>query len=144
MKKSLLLILTIVFAMCLTFTGCGGDFSMETTEDGSSLTVNTEKATDDMFAMSGTVAVAEGQKMHVEYAFTEGELEFKLIRQADEQSIEMSDEEIQDMANADNADLVEVISGEGTSDYEVEPGDYMVYASVSKGKLSGTATFSAK
>ncbi len=117
---------------------------METTEDGSSLTVNTEKATDDMFAMSGTVAVAEGQKMHVEYAFTEGELEFKLIRQADEQSIEMSDEEIQDMANADNADLVEVISGEGTSDYEVEPGDYMVYASVSKGKLSGTATFSAK
>ena len=144
MKKSLLLILTIVFAMGIMLTGCGGDFSMETTEDGSSLTVNTEKATDDMFAMSGTVAVAEGQKMHVEYAFTEGELEFKLIRQADEQSIEMSDEEIQDMANADNADLVEVISGEGTSDYEVEPGDYMVYASVSKGKLSGTATFSAK
>ena len=144
MYKKLLLVLTIVFAMGIMLTGCGGDFSMETTEDGSSLTVNTEKATDDMFAMSGTVAVAEGQKMHVEYAFTEGELEFKLIRQADEQSIEMSDEEIQDMANADNADLVEVISGEGTSDYEVEPGDYMVYASVSKGKLSGTATFSAK
>ena len=145
MKKRLLLVFAVVFVMGLTLTGCsGGMFGAEASDDGTSVTVTAEEATDDMLAMTGTVTIEKGQKVHVDYDFTDGELAFKLVKQPEEQSIDMSEEELAEFAEAADAAAEGAVSGTGSEDYEVEPGDYSVYANVSKEKLTGTAVFSAK
>lgn len=141
MKKITLIVLTMILAMGMILTACGKEeFRLGGTTDGK-VTITAEKASKDSFATTGSVVVGDSGTAVIEFDFPEGEVQIQMMRQADEQSADMDMDEVKGMGDTENADVDQVIKGSGTREFEVQPGDYLVKATVVE-KLTGTATIS--
>ena len=144
MRKHMIIAFAVLLALGMMLCSCGtGDFAVSGTEEGT-VEITADNAAADAYALAGSVIVDENGMVTIDYDFAEGgELQVQLIRQSDEQSADMSEEEIQALADGDKADHTELISGTGEMSFVVEPGEYNVLATVIE-KLTGTATISGQ
>lgn len=137
MKKKTALIIACIVSLVFGFTGCGTSTFGMVVNDELNIEITAENADEDMTSSTGTFTVGEGDDVHIEPNFQEGEVLVEFYPVAAED------------VNAD----VEEMMPEGEPEFEVEvtgtepiecgfaAGDYMVKATVLK-KANGTAVIS--
>ena len=137
MKKKTVLIIACIVSLVFGFAGCGTSTFGMVVNDELNIEITAENADEDMTSSTGTFTVGEGDDVHIEPNFQEGEVLVEFYPVAAED------------VNAD----VEEMMPEGEPEFEVEvsgtepiecgfaAGDYMVKATVLE-KANGTAVIS--
>ena len=138
-KKNYLTVIAIIVITAFAIAGCGKtELILEAAEDGNSMNVEATNAGEEDFATSGTLNVKDGDKVIIEPAFEEGEVNVKLIP-AEGIDENANEKELESALDGDNAVLSELISGDKAVSFDVPPGDYYVSVVVTE-KATGTAT----
>lgn len=134
---------SVLFA-CIAITGCGQQtFALDAAEDGSSVTLTSENAGEDMFVTGGSLVVKKGQKVVMEPAFEDdGQVSIKLIPVVGGDVT--NPKEVEESAAEENAVLDETVGGEEKAEFDVAPGEYYVSAGTPSKGLTGTLVISAK
>lgn len=137
MKKQFGFLFLVILMLCLA--GCRRSNFAVMVRDDYTVEVIAENAKKDMFGGAAGFDVQEGQKLYVEPSLSKGEINIKI--NSFNLGADASVEELKDAASGNNAELDINISGTEPSEYDLEPGDYSVYASVLS-KADGRILFS--
>ena len=134
MKQKIFVILMLI-VLVLGLTGCRKpNFGVRVDKD-LNVEITAENASRDMTGAAGSFEVAEGQKLYVEPALKKGEIGVKIT--AGSLGIDASVEELKDAVSGSGAVLEFTVSGKEPVEFEIEPGEYGVTATVLS-KAEGT------
>ena len=125
--KTVILLLTT--ALLLTFCGCSkSNFSVAVKEDNTA-EIKAEQSTKDMFGGAGTMTVKEGEKLVVESNLEKGSIKIHFAQMSEASEIAVST--VSEIIPDENDSALEItISGKETSEYDIDPGDYFISATV--------------
>ena len=143
MKKHLKICTVIIAALGLLMllAGCG-ELAMEVSDDGRGAEIIADSTDDGDLVTAGSLQIGEGDILTAEYAVDEGAVNIKLVPVIEGEEDMDSDELEEAMGSGDPA-LDETLSGQGTTEYAVAPGEYYVSA-VMKGKTSASVALTVK
>lgn len=131
MKRKMYLAIAVILAIGMfAMTSCSGSFGVSDNNE-TSMTIVAEKAAKDLFFVSGTLEVDEGDQIVITPSLEKGSVDIELIAVPEEQSID----ELPDTNGP--ADFETVVSGTDVVTAGVGKGSYMVRATV-KERASGT------
>ena len=106
----------------LFLAGCGSTLTMEAAEDGKGADIVAENADDGDFMTGGSLIVDEGESLMAEYVFDQGgEMDIKLIPAIEGQE-DASASDLEEMVDESESALDMILSGSGTTEYDVPPG----------------------
>lgn len=137
------LVIVAALSTLLFLAGCGSTLTMDTAENGKGTDITAENADDGDFVMGGSLIIDEGEYLLAEYVFDKGgEMNIKLIPVIEGQE-DASASELEELTDGSESALDVNLSGSGTTEYDVPPGDYYVSVVVN-GKTSGSANLTVK
>ena len=137
------IVIIAALSTLLFLAGCGSTLTMEAAEDGKGADIVAENADDGDFMTGGSLIVDEGESLMAEYVFDQGgEMDIKLIPAIEGQE-DASASDLEEMVDESESALDMILSGSGTTEYDVPPGDYYISVVV-KGKTSGSATLTVQ
>lgn len=147
MKKKCMILAAVLICMGVFIAGCGNKtmLALEMSLDAKTCTVTFDKASGELFATSGSLEVADNEKIVINYTMKgDGTATLKFIKDSGEE-VDMESnpqEKVEEMDNADPALEVQ-ITGAGEGTYDIEPGTYSLSVS-SEGKLDGKAVITVE
>ena len=124
-------VIAVLALLALALTACGKSEFGVTDNTGKQMTITAEKAARDAFFLTGSLEVAEGERIEVASALTKGLIRVELVRQPEEQSIDKLPELDGEASLTVNAGGAESSSG------TVPAGDYWLRATCLE-KATGT------
>ena len=127
-----MLTLALVVSMAM-MTSCGKEEFGVTDNSEKSMTINAQNAGKDLFFLSGSLELEEGQKIEITSALEKGTVELGFVSSEGMDNIdELPDTEAEPMITA-------IVTGEEVQTYGMTPGSYLVKATVLE-KATGTIT----
>ncbi|MBE6042105.1 MAG: hypothetical protein E7220_06250 [Clostridiales bacterium] len=140
MKKAITIVIAVL-CMAFLLAGCKSELGLDMSSDGKSCTVTVKNGAEGDYAPSGVLTFGEGQKLIMEPAFEgDGSILVSITPASAMDLGENADpDEIQDAVNGAGGAALDVsLSGTDPQEFEMEPGDYYVTATV-ESKVTGTA-----
>ena len=141
-KRSKIMILLLSLATVL-LSGCGGEFGVRVTKDNRVM-IEAKNAEADSLGSAGSFTVEENQKVVIESDLKDNdEISIRFLSSLGELNKDSGVGEILEAVNSEEGALQVTVSGSSTSEYQLEPGDYMVSAKTLN-KVNGTVSVRAE
>ena len=143
MKKKQILIIMLAFVLMMILIGCKKSNFGVVSNDNNTMVITAVNAAKKSFGGSGFITVEDGQKIVIDSSLNDkGEISLKFSA-GPATDIGVSQTELFDAVSGANAVLEVSVKGSGLTEYEIEPGDYGLYAEVIS-KSNGTINISVK
>lgn len=136
MKKIKIIAVAVLLAFAMLTAGCsssgGPELEMDMADEKNAVITMKNAAKDD-FAMAGSLAVAEGEELVIEYDLKkDGKVRIELtgVFEEEQSSEEMIGDLPDEIMESVESSYEMTLEGSGSTSYEVDPGEYYVEVTV--------------
>lgn len=136
MNKIKIFATAVLLAFAMLMAGCsesgGPELEMDISDEKNAVITMKNAAKDD-FAMAGTLAVAEGEELAIEYELKKGgkvRIELTGVFEGEQSSEDMTGDLPDEIMESVESSYEMTLEDSGSASYEVDPGEYYVEVTV--------------
>ena len=127
-KRQTAIFLLFLCLAAVMLGGCGREFSVRVNEDNT-VSIEAKHAKKDYFGGAGSFIVEENQKIVIESNLKgKGEINIRFSGGLDGLGQDAEANEVIEASNADDSVLDVTVSGIAVTEYQLAPGEYLVFA----------------